>query len=68
MKNFYFNLEDKTLYTIIPFISVSCKTDDPFLTLSKQIILSKYSNYLTVNKFILNKLDVAIEQFMIDKE
>jgi hypothetical protein len=54
--------------TIIPFISISRKIDDPYLILSRQILLTKYSNYVTVNDYLVDKINMAIEQFMFNQD
>jgi hypothetical protein len=67
IKQFILTLDDKSIYTIIPFISINCKTDDPFLTLSKQILVTKYSNYETINNYLGDKLNDAVDQFMFNE-
>ena len=68
IKEFISSLDNNTLYTIIPFISITCKTDDPFLILSNQIIISKHSNYLTIINFLNAKYEDAIDQFMLNEK
>jgi hypothetical protein len=61
--HFIASLEDGTLYTLIPLISISGLHADPYLILSKQIIISKYSNHNIINGYLANRLLIVIEQF-----
>jgi hypothetical protein len=45
-------LEDDTIYVVIPIISKSGKTDDPYLILSKQILVTSYSNPDIVRNYL----------------
>jgi hypothetical protein len=57
------NLEDNSLYTIIPLISLHGKDEDPHIILSKQILVSSYSNPWLINDFINKQLDKTLNDF-----
>lgn len=41
--------------------------DDPFVTLSKQILISRYSNPKIIHDFLLNKITRADDLFGFDE-
>jgi hypothetical protein len=41
-------LEDGCVYTVIPIISSNDNSDEPFITLSKQILVTSKSNHLLI--------------------
>ena len=63
IKNFISKLEVDSLYTIIPMISIYGKDEEPYLILSKQILVTNYSNHLTISNFISNQLEIALNDF-----
>lgn len=65
IKNFLFNLDENKIYTVIPLISVNCRIDDPYLILSRQILVTKFSNPVIIHNLICEKLDISTEQFGI---
>jgi hypothetical protein len=65
IKDFISSLEDNKIYIIIPFVSMSCKIDDPYLILSRQILITKYSDPIIIHDYLYDKLDTAIDQFNI---
>jgi hypothetical protein len=66
IKEFLALLDDK-LYTVIPFISVTSKIDDPYIILSKQILMTKYSNPDIIQNYLIEKYENSIEQFNINE-
>lgn len=56
IENFILNLDALKVYTVIPLMSINKSIDDPYITLSKQILISKYSNPSIVHEFLINKL------------
>lgn len=62
--NFIENL-DNEFYTLIPILSMDGKDDDPQIILSKQILVSSYSNPKIVDDFLNKQLDIAINDFEI---
>lgn len=49
-------LEDNKVYTLIPYISANDKTNEPFIVLSQQILITSNSNSLLINECINNKI------------
>ena len=39
------------------------KDEEPYLILSKQILVTRYSNHITINNFINKQLDIALIDF-----
>jgi len=44
-------------------ISIFGKDEEPYLILSKQILVTRYSNHITINNFINKQLDQALIDF-----
>jgi hypothetical protein len=63
IREFIYNLKDETIYTIIPFVTVSHKLKDPTLILSKQILVTRYSSSETVYNYINKQFELAEKQF-----
>lgn len=68
IKEFILTLENDKIYVVIPFISVNCKLNDPFITLSKQFLISNQSNYVTIIDYLNSQLTIALSDFGIDAE
>lgn len=64
--NYIHNLEKNSFYTMIPLISLNGLNEDPHLILSKQILLTNYSNPVILNQFILKQIDKAITDYEIN--
>lgn len=64
-KDFIFNLDSNSLYTVIPLISINHDVDRPYLVLSKSILITKYSNYDEFHRYILTKYRNTKEDFGI---
>jgi hypothetical protein len=50
----------------MPFISINCRLNDPFLTLSRQFLISNQSNYVTIINYLNSQLQIALRDFGID--
>ena len=66
IKDFILLLDSEKIYVVIPFISITNKSDDPQIILSRQILITKYSSPLIVHNYINDQLETAIRQFSID--
>jgi hypothetical protein len=62
---FLYNLDDESIYTIIPFVTISCKLKDPILILSKQFLVTRNSNSVTIYDFIYKQMEIAKVDFNI---
>ena len=63
IKNFINNLDDDKLYTLIPFISINDRYDEPFMVLSQQILITRKSNPILLINYIDNKTQDAFSLF-----
>jgi|ERR1700744_3434875 len=68
LENFILNLDQNSLYITIPMLSREGKSDNPYLVLSKQFLLSQYSSPEIINKFIMEQLDIALFDFNFELE
>jgi len=48
-----------------PFLSVNGKIDEPYLVLSKQIVVTNYSNYINIHEYIINNIETAVNGFHV---
>jgi uncharacterized protein (DUF2164 family) len=67
INNFILNLNEDKLYVLIPLISISCKINYPYITLSRQIMISKYSNHNLITEFLNKQLNIYYDEIGIDK-
>lgn len=63
IKDFILSLDNNEIYILMPFISINCKIGDPYLTLSKQFLVTNQSNYVLIHDFLSKNLNIAIEDF-----
>lgn len=63
INNFISSLDDSNFYTVIPLISMYGRDEHPHIILSKQILLSAYSNPNIVSEYLDKQLDIAIDDF-----
>jgi len=63
IEDFILNLDDNSLYTVIPILSIFGKDEDPHLILSKQILITKFSNPLIIKEFLNDQLNKAFIEF-----
>ena len=54
--SFLNELEDNKVYTLIPYISANDRPDEPFIVLSKQILITSNSNSLLLQDYINSKI------------
>lgn len=67
IKHFLNILENNKIYIIIPFISKNCRINEPYIILSRQILITNKSNDLLLSGFINEKIEKAIELYnMVD--
>src|SRR5258708_260984 len=62
ISNFINFIDLNKICLVIPFISSSCKLDDPYLILSKQILISNYSSDLLIHDYLYNQFEKAITE------
>jgi hypothetical protein len=68
LEHFITQLDPNSLYIIIPIISKDGKDNNPHLILSKQFLLTKYSNPDLIMKFIMNQLELFCLDFEFELE
>jgi alanyl-tRNA synthetase len=66
LRDFLSNLDDKSIKTLIILYSKDDKTDEPYIVLTQQILITNNSMPLLIYNLIMNKLDKAIELYNID--
>jgi hypothetical protein len=64
--NFITNLNSNSLYTVIPIISIKNNINEPYMVLSRSILVSKYSDYKLFREYIYSKYLKSLEDFGID--
>jgi hypothetical protein len=64
--NFINRLDDNSIYTIIPLISIFGKDDDPYIIISKQILVGKFSSSEVIYDHLYDRMLIAIQQFGIN--
>jgi hypothetical protein len=64
--NFITNLNSNSLYTVIPMISINNNPNEPYMVLSRSILVSKYSSYRMIQYYIYAKYLKSLEDFGID--
>jgi hypothetical protein len=67
-KFWYFlsELEDNSVYMLIPIYSTNDKTDEPYITLSPQILITNKSNSLLLYNYINSKIIDTINLYNIN--
>jgi alanyl-tRNA synthetase len=66
LRDFLSNLDDKSIKTLIILYSKDDKTDEPYIVLTQQILITNNSMPLLIYNLIMNKLDKAIELYNMD--
>lgn len=66
ISNFLNNLKDDESYLVNPVISINCRYDEPYLTLSRQFLISKKSNHALIQRYLSNKFNQALDDFEFD--
>jgi len=64
--NFINNLIDNEIYLVNPLISINSKYSDPYLTLSRQFLVSNQSNPYLISTYLNNQFDKAEKDFGFD--
>jgi predicted transcriptional regulator len=67
VRNFLHSLDTDSIYTLILILSANNTSDQPYIVLSKQILITKYSNTLIIHNYIENKINDAIVLYNIDE-
>jgi|ERR1700744_197275 hypothetical protein len=62
IQQFILNL-DTNFYTVIPMLSINARSGDPHIILSKQILLTPYSNPKIFSEYLENQLEIVINDF-----
>jgi len=62
--NFISNLNNNSIYSISPLISIKGNSEDPYLVLSKAILVTKYSDLIRFHLY--SKYLKALDDFGID--
>jgi hypothetical protein len=63
VKNFLNNLDHDKIFTLIPFISINGRSDEPFIILSQQILITRDSTPVLLTNFIDTKINKTFELF-----
>jgi hypothetical protein len=66
IKEFLHNLDNNSIYSVIPLATMSPKLDDPYIILSKQILITQYSNPYTLHNYLNEQLRKFCEDFNIE--
>lgn len=62
---FLFKLIENKVYTVIPFISVNNKPDEPYIVLTQQFLISTKSDLILISNFIINKISDTVKLYNI---
>ena len=68
IESFILTTSYKDIYVVNPFISTSCKYNDPIIGLSRGFLVSNCSNSELICQFILKQYEKAINEFQMNKE
>jgi hypothetical protein len=63
IKNFVLNLKENEVYIVNPIISINCKHNDPYLTLSRQFLITNKSNPNLIYNYLMDQLEIASNDF-----
>ena len=66
IQNFIYNIRDNDVLLIYPFISVSCKLSDPYLSLSRQFLITNKSNPTVIASYLYDQLEKCGNDFGFD--
>lgn len=59
-------LDDNKIYIIIPFISKNNWVNEPYIILSRQILITNKSNSLLLSNFINDKIEDTIDLYRME--
>jgi hypothetical protein len=65
--NFISNLEKNEIYLINPIISVNAHSSDPYLTLSRQFLLTDNSNPNLIYNYLSDQEEIANSDFVFEE-
>jgi hypothetical protein len=68
LTNFITNLNENEIYLINPVIFIHCKHNDPYVTLSRQFLITNKSNPTFIEKYLLNQLFKFRDDFQFDDD
>jgi hypothetical protein len=63
LQNFIFNLNEKQIYMINPIISISSKHNSPYVTLSRQFLITNNSNPVLIHNYLSDQLLIFRDDF-----
>jgi hypothetical protein len=63
--DFISKLNSNQIYTVIPILSMDGQNDDPYIILSKQMLLNHYSDPKLISKYLNDQLEIAINDFQM---
>jgi hypothetical protein len=64
--NFINRIDDDSIYTIIPMLSMFGKDDDPYIIISKQLLVSRFSSSELIHDYLYDRMLIAIQDFGIE--
>jgi hypothetical protein len=64
---FFKDLDDKKIYTLIPFITINNRINEPYIILSQQILITNNSNTLLISNYINTKIEQSFDLFNINE-
>lgn len=64
--SFLQSLEDRKIYTLIIFLSKNAKPDEPYIILSRQILITTKSNNILIRRYISTRFNETIDLYGID--
>jgi hypothetical protein len=67
VRKFLSSLDKNNIYTLIIILSANNTSDQPYIILNRQILITNYSNTLIIHNYIDNRINEAIELYNIDK-
>lgn len=65
--NFISTLNSNSLYSIVPMISINNTQEEPYIVLSRTILVTKYSDYKTIHKYICDRFNFSLDLYKIDE-
>ena len=68
IKNFIRGLNNDKIFIVSPFISINCKTNDPYVNLSRQFLITNESNYNLIYDYLFNQSETFFNDFEIDED
>lgn len=67
IENFLIQLDSDKIYTVIPILSINDRKDQPFIVLSQQILVTKFSNPKLLYNYINEKLISSEDLFNMEQ-